>query len=431
MLQRRCCTVTLFHRRLTHHSYHGNASSSDYWEWDRKEWADVDPVPQDDGPNPIVKIAYSDKLLVSGSVIYTGISLLERRPLHLVKVIKRKLMFRHYRRVLVQSLQKDLREEMKYITAIIEDQPKNYQVWHYRRVLVQSLQKDLREEMKYITAIIEDQPKNYQVWHHRRMIVEWLKDPSQELEFIADILSQDAKNYHAWQHRQWVIQEYKLWDGELEYIDQLLDEDVRNNSAWNQRHFVIFNTTGYNDTAALEREVQYSLKLIKKAPHNESAWNYLKGHYRRVLVQSLQKDLREEMKYITAIIEDQPKNYQVWYSLKLIKKAPHNESAWNYLKGILQDHCLSTYPNLMEQILELQQTHSSPYLIAFLVDMYEDMLENVCNNQEETLNNALELCDLLAEEKDNIRQEYWKYIRGCLKNKYGTSEESKSPSEEH
>ncbi|KAG9338532.1 hypothetical protein JZ751_025588 [Albula glossodonta] len=216
---------------------------------DRKEWADLEPVPQDDGPNPIVKIAYSEK--------FTDV-------------------YDYFRAL----LKKDEKSDRAFaLTAdAIDLNAANYTVWHYRRVLLQALEKDLRQEMRYITAIIEDQPKNYQVWHHRRMVVEWLNDSSEELEFIADILSQDAKNYHAWQHRQWVI-----------------------------------------------------------------------------------------------------------------------------------------------QVLELQKTHSSPYLTAFLVDMYEDMLESTDCQQEEILSKAMELCEVLAGEIDTIRREYWRYVARSLHNKYGTN----------
>ena len=37
---------------------------------------------------------------------------------------------RHYRREVLRAVKADLREELAYMTDIILDEPKNYQVWY-------------------------------------------------------------------------------------------------------------------------------------------------------------------------------------------------------------------------------------------------------------------------------------------------------------
>jgi len=192
--------------------------------------------------------------------------------------------------------------------------------------------------------------------------VEWLKDPSAELQFTENILELDAKNYHAWQHRQWVIKEFGLWEREIDYVDKLLTEDLRNNSAWNQRYFVISKTTGF----------------VEDVVHQE-----------------------------------------VRLTMDLIRKVPNNESAWNYLKGVLSQTGLSKYPGLKETLLEMYGNGiDSLYLMSTLIDIYEEELQSGLADSN-CLEQALELCHKLATDVDYIRREYWNYISRTLKSRFG------------
>ncbi|EGG23451.1 protein prenyltransferase alpha subunit [Cavenderia fasciculata] len=224
----------------------------------RPDWADVVPIEQDDGPNPICPIAYKDDF-------------------------KEKL---NYFRAIIKSNEKSSRA-LELTDSIIQDCPSNYTVWYYRREILKVIDFDLQEEFDYVGAMGESDPKNYQIWNHRRWLVETYNDNSRELEFIAERLQEDGKNYHAWGQRQWVLTHFKLsLTDELAFVDKMLKTDHRNNSAWNQRYFVIAQQYLSSTPSAtslpqdvIKKEVDYAVSFIKYSPNNESPWSYLRGLY--------------------------------------------------------------------------------------------------------------------------------------------------------
>jgi len=312
----------------------------DRWYYEREDFKDVTPIPQDDGPFPVVKIDYTEAFVDT---------------------------FDYFRAI----LKADERSERAFelTTNSICMNPANYTVWHFRRVLLKSLNKDLNEELEYITSIVRDEPKNYQVWYHRGIIVQWMNDCSHELDFTREMLKIDGKNYHCWQHRQLVLNHFKLWEGEVEFTTVLLDKDVRNNSAWNQRYYAIKNTTGFIKET-VECEVGYAVQMIKNTPNNESVFNYLKGILRATGGLTLYPALKDEFE-----------------------------------RMLYTD--------------EVKGEFDSPYMISFLVDYYEEVLEKNGPNKE-TLEKVIKHCDDMATDIDIIRKEYWEYMKRTFQSKLPT-----------
>ncbi|XP_047945221.1 protein farnesyltransferase/geranylgeranyltransferase type-1 subunit alpha [Salvia hispanica] len=218
---------------------------------ERPEWADVRPVPQDDGPNPVVPIEYTDDFTETMDYFRAVYLADERSPraLHLTKEA-----------ILLNS--------------------GNYTVWQFRRLILDALNADLHEELQFLDQITRENPKNYQIWHHRRWLAEKLGGhvASKEHEFSREIFCKDAKNYHAWSHRQWVLQALGGWEGELAYCSELIEADIFNNSAWNQRYYVVSKSPLLGGLEVMrDSEVAYAIEAILTKPENESPWRYLRG----------------------------------------------------------------------------------------------------------------------------------------------------------
>lgn len=242
----------------------------------------IEPIPQDDGPEAVCAIAYSPKFVQA---------------------------FDYLRAIL--KADETSERAFDLTTVCLQLNPANYTVWHFRRrclvamsgagsalsdptIDVERIEKDL----DFADKLGGTNPKNYQLWYHRRALLEFrfkgeseeaLQVAKLELQYVDKILDDDSKNYHAWSHRQWIIRTVnspQLWSSEIDYAHSKVTSDPRNNSAWNQRWFALHKGHPMvylvDRTAALtlkkaEEEANYALSGAAVDPFNESPWSYLTG----------------------------------------------------------------------------------------------------------------------------------------------------------
>ncbi|KAI4720021.1 protein prenylyltransferase [Aureobasidium sp. EXF-10727] len=163
---------------------------------------------------------------------------------------------------------------------IIDMNAAHYTVWLYRSEILKALNADLAKELEWLNETALAHQKNYQIWHHRQLVVDRLDSCKGEADFISQMFELDSKNYHVWSYRQWLVRRFELWnEGELEATEKLIEEDVRNNSAWNHRFFLVSgsNPPKTAEKSVVDREIKFAQDAIRKAPQNQSPWNYLRG----------------------------------------------------------------------------------------------------------------------------------------------------------
>ncbi|KZV95848.1 protein prenylyltransferase [Exidia glandulosa HHB12029] len=257
---------------------------------------------------------------------------------------------------------------------IIRLNPAHYTVWQYRWQTLLALNYDLAKETELMDELGVKFLKNYQVWHHRRLLVTKTNKPGPELTFSANVLQTDSKNYHTWAYRQWVLAHFeqpKLWNGELAFIEAMLEEDVRNNSAWHHRFFVVWDngvrTGDENREDVIRRELSFAKEKIALAPNNESAWNYLRGVLNRT-------------------------------------KTPYAT-----LRKFVEPYTVAHPAEPTSDVVDLDNPRPAPgaelpcrLAIEFLADICEQA-------GGDEVPKALELYTALGSEHDKIRRHYWEY----------------------
>ena len=145
---------------------------------------------------------------------------------------------------------------------------------------------------------------------------------------------------------------------------KMLEEDVRNNSAWNHRYYVLLETGKMKEDDFLEKEVDFCLSKIKLAPNNESAWNYLRGILREF--------------------------------------------------GITKNKNVNDYCEEM-----LKNNTANCHLMNFVIDCLEQTLRESETLDQNLVKKAVDLTIKLETEVDTLRKNYWCFVRKSFIEEFG------------
>lgn len=253
----------------------------------------------------------------------------------------------------------------------------------YRSEILKALDADLRKELDWLNETALAHQKNYQIWHHRQLVVDRLGSCDGEADFIAQMFELDAKNYHVWSYRQWLVRRFDLWhEGELEATDKLIDEDVRNNSAWNHRFFVVVGGAEgklEGNNQVVDREIKYGSCL-------SSCAEKLRKH-----------------------CANQPTRF----AQETIRKAPQNQSPWNYLRGIVSaaKMPLSSLQDFVGEFATVDHENEDAVRSSHALDL---LAEIYAGGQTRQSDKAVRAYDLLATKYDPVRANYWAYLKDRL-----------------
>ena len=98
-----------------------------------------------------------------------------------------------------------------------------------------------------------------------------------------------------------------------------------------------------------------------------------------------------------------------------------NESAWNYLRGVLNHHPSGLNGHIVVeefcQLLKSEDCHIS-FFQAFQVDRMEELMVKQPSLSSELLLHADHLLTSLANETDPIRHEYWLFLSRYLHSQF-------------